>query len=195
LAVNGAPSAVLVCVDPHSESPLDLPIAAYTGTPTAGATTSIAFDHIPSEVGALEAEEVGVEHLLRDVHDASVSTLAQRLSARSAGLASLSDHLETIQLYLSRVSSGTLPLSHEILGQLQALTNVTPADTASRSSAAFAAVGNDEAAVLFVASLSRAVVGLHGLVLNKRECAEAEAEQEQEVKGEAKKVEAKKVTA
>jgi hypothetical protein len=34
-------------------------------------------------------------------------------------------------------------------------------------------------------------VGLHGLVLNKRECAEAEQEQEEELK----KIEAKKVAA
>jgi len=28
--------------------------------------------HIPSSIGATEAEEVGVEHLLRDIKDASV---------------------------------------------------------------------------------------------------------------------------
>lgn len=27
------------------------------------------FEHVPSEIGAEEAEEVGVEHLLRDIKD------------------------------------------------------------------------------------------------------------------------------
>ena len=30
------------------------------------------FAHVPSEIGAYEAEEIGVEHLLRDVKDAKV---------------------------------------------------------------------------------------------------------------------------
>lgn len=37
------------------------------------------FKHIPSSVGAFEAEEVGVEHLLRDVNDPSVSSLANQV--------------------------------------------------------------------------------------------------------------------
>ena len=36
------------------------------------------FKHFPSEIGATEAEEVGVEHLLRDVKDMTLSTLANR---------------------------------------------------------------------------------------------------------------------
>jgi hypothetical protein len=40
------------------------------------ATTKRNFAHVPCEVGAYEAEEVGVEHLLRDINDPSLSTLA-----------------------------------------------------------------------------------------------------------------------
>eukprot|EP00952_Eustigmatos_sp_NYUAD-ZCMA_P001221 5437-Eustigmatos_ZCMA.PRE.1 len=43
-----------------------------------GKEISRTFEHIPSSVGALEAEEVGVEHLLRDINDPSVSTLANQ---------------------------------------------------------------------------------------------------------------------
>ena len=38
------------------------------------------FVHIPSSVGAFEAEEVGVEHLLRDIKNASTSTLATKVN-------------------------------------------------------------------------------------------------------------------
>ena len=37
------------------------------------------FKHIPSSIGAFEAEEVGVEHLIRDVNDPSVSSLANQV--------------------------------------------------------------------------------------------------------------------
>ena len=40
------------------------------------------FKHIPSSIGAYEAEEVGVEHLLRDVNDASSARSPIRSSTR-----------------------------------------------------------------------------------------------------------------
>lgn len=44
-----------------------------------GTPTETAFVHLPCEIGALEAEEVGIEHLLRDVKDTTVSTLAHQV--------------------------------------------------------------------------------------------------------------------
>ena len=44
-----------------------------------GKETTRVFKHIPSEIGAYEAEEVGVEHLLRDINDPTISTLAERV--------------------------------------------------------------------------------------------------------------------
>lgn len=38
------------------------------------------FVHVPSSIEAFEAEEIGVEHLLRDVKDNTVSTLATQVS-------------------------------------------------------------------------------------------------------------------
>jgi 26S proteasome regulatory subunit N8 len=49
---------------------------------SADGTSSMAFEHIESQIGAVEAEEVGVEHLLRDIHDTSVSTLTTQVSSR-----------------------------------------------------------------------------------------------------------------
>ena len=37
------------------------------------------FIHIPSSVGATEAEQVGVEHLLRDVKDVSIGDLSKQV--------------------------------------------------------------------------------------------------------------------
>ena len=45
----------------------------------ARATPAQVFVNLPTEVGATEAEEIGVEHLLRDVKDAAVSTLASEV--------------------------------------------------------------------------------------------------------------------
>jgi hypothetical protein len=42
------------------------------------------FVNLPTEVGATEAEEIGVEHLLRDVKDAAVSSLATEVRRPAA---------------------------------------------------------------------------------------------------------------
>ncbi|KAH8054847.1 hypothetical protein JL722_8799 [Aureococcus anophagefferens] len=52
------------------------------------------FKHVSSMIGAYEAEEVGVEHLLRDVNDPTVSTLASQIKHKMAGLVALRSRLE-----------------------------------------------------------------------------------------------------
>ena len=47
-----------------------------------GTPTTRTFDHVKSEIGAEEAEEVGVEHLLRDIKDTTVGTLSQHLTTQ-----------------------------------------------------------------------------------------------------------------
>ena len=52
------------------------------------------FAHVPSRIGAMEAEEeVGVERLLRDINDPTISTVASLIKAKTGGLASLTDKL------------------------------------------------------------------------------------------------------
>ena len=62
----------------------------------------------------------GVEHLLRDVKDASVSTLAAEVGTLAAGLRGLRTRLLQIQRYLELVLAGQLPVNHDIMYQLQA---------------------------------------------------------------------------
>ena len=52
------------------------------------------FVNLPTAVASSEAEEIGVEHLLRDVKDASVSTLAEDVMAKVAALRGLQGRLE-----------------------------------------------------------------------------------------------------
>ena len=61
------------------------------------------------------AEEVGVEHLLRDIRGATESTVADRASARLAALHGLKRRLEDVAVYLSRVADGTLPANQDVL--------------------------------------------------------------------------------
>lgn len=61
----------------------------------------------------------GVEHLLRDVKDTNISTLATEVTGKLTALKGLDGRLQEIRSYLDLVIEGKLPLNHEILYHLQ----------------------------------------------------------------------------
>lgn len=67
----------------HQPKDMGLPVHAYLARDEVredGTERSKkVFVNLPTEVGATEAEEIGVEHLLRDVKDAAVSTLSSEV--------------------------------------------------------------------------------------------------------------------
>jgi 26S proteasome regulatory subunit N8 len=80
-----------------------------------GTETRKTFLHVPSAIEAEEAEEIGVEHLLRDIKDSTTTTLSTRVSEQLASLRGLQSRLSEIQRYLVDVSSGKLPVNHAIV--------------------------------------------------------------------------------
>ncbi len=113
------PLLVIVDVRANQEG---LPVQAYVTVEevvSGGAEIVRTFKHVPSEVGAHEAEEVGVEHLLRDINDPATSILAGDIKAKVAGLRGLSSHLVEVSEYLEKVVAGKLPVNNEVLYQLQ----------------------------------------------------------------------------
>jgi hypothetical protein len=59
---------------------------------------------LQSEIGAEEAEEVGVEHLLRDIKDTTVGTLSQKVTNQVMGLRGLHNKLDDMNAYVQQVS-------------------------------------------------------------------------------------------
>ena len=125
-----------------------------------------AFAHLPSEVGAFEAEEIGVEHLLRDVKDATVSTLATRVSSKLDALRCLEERLREIRCYMDHVLAGRLPVNHDIMAHLQDIFNLLPNLVVAELVRAFAVKTNDAMLVLYVSSIIRSVTAVHDLLNN-----------------------------
>lgn len=73
------------------------------------------FIHVPSSIGATEAEEVGVEHLLRDIKDASQGQLSKRVTDKIQGLKILGGKLREMRIYLENVLSGKFRYNHGII--------------------------------------------------------------------------------
>eukprot|EP01047_Picozoa_sp_COSAG01_P064641 COSAG01_NODE_8590_length_2726_cov_1755.185383_1_plen_280_part_00 len=126
---QGAAKDPIFCIIDVNVKEDVLPTEAYVAveeTASDSSTVSWTFKHIQSEIGALEAEEIGVEHLLRDIKDTTVSTLSQDVEAKVSSLRSLLSHLESMARYLRRVCAGELPVNHTIIYRMQDIFNLLP---------------------------------------------------------------------
>lgn len=162
--------------------------------------------HTPSIIEAEEAEEIGVEHLLRDIRDVAVGTLSTRVTNQLQSLQGLHHRLGDIQTYLKKVLDGQLPVNHAILGNLQDVFNLLPnlstkaaSATGTNSTAppstattlgggegdlayAMSIKTNDQLMAIYLSSLIRAITAFHDLIENK-----IQNRQQQEEKDAAKK--------
>eukprot|EP00903_Cladosiphon_okamuranus_P012182 g11425.t1 len=125
------------------------------------------FKHLASSVGALEAEEVGVEHLLRDINDPSVSSLANQIKHKLSALSGLKTKLEEMQTYLKNVLDGKLPVNNQIVYNMQNIFNLLPNLNVDELVRSMLIKTNDMHLVIYVSALIRSVVALHDLVNNK----------------------------
>ncbi len=144
--------------------------------------------HTPSIIEAEEAEEIGVEHLLRDIRDVAVGTLSTRITSQLQSLQGLHLRLRDIGTYLQKVIDKELPVNHAILGNLQDVFNLLPNlsnPTATPSEAVNGSEGvqklegnselaramsvktNDQLMAIYLSSLIRAITAFHDLIENK----------------------------
>eukprot|EP00440_Ansanella_granifera_P031853 gb/GFBE01034569.1/.p1 GENE.gb/GFBE01034569.1/~~gb/GFBE01034569.1/.p1 ORF type:complete len:355 (+),score=121.88 gb/GFBE01034569.1/:1-1065(+) len=162
------PEPVLVVMDVQPKD-LELPMEAYYSVQeqTSDEVFKRTFLHVSSTVGAFEAEEVGVEHLLRDIKNASASTLAVRVGDKIGALKGLAMRLREISQYLSQVVAGKLPMNQEIIYQLQEIFNLMPDQDSEELVRSLATETNDMMLALYLGSMLRSTVALHNLINNK----------------------------
>ncbi|TCD70264.1 proteasome regulatory particle subunit [Steccherinum ochraceum] len=173
------PNPVMVIVDVRPQT-VGIPTDAYFAVEEIkddGTETRKTFLHVPSQIEAEEAEEIGVEHLLRDIKDSTTTTLATRVSEQLASLRGLQSRLGDIQHYLADVAAGKMPVNHQIVYHLQDALNLLPDLREPEVTSSFASSTNDQLLVVYLSSLLRAVIALHALVDNKATIGRAELEE------------------
>ncbi|TKA73128.1 26S proteasome regulatory subunit rpn-8 [Friedmanniomyces simplex] len=191
------PNPLLVIIDVQPKD-VGVPTDAYFAVEEIkddGTTTSKTFVHTPSTIEAEEAEEIGVEHLLRDIRDVAVGTLSTRITSQLQSLQGLHLRLQDIGRYLQKVLDGDLPVNHAILANLQDVFNLLPnlstpkaagKDLPTINGAVNGSVGisggtsentelakamstktNDQLMSIYLSSLIRAITAFHDLIENK----------------------------
>lgn len=163
------PDPVFVIIDVRP-GVAEIPTVAYRAIEeiqTEGKDIERVFKHIPCRIEADEPEEIGVEHLLRDINDPSTSTLAMQIKQKIVGINSLVKRLEEIKTYLENVLSNKLPINNQILYNLQNILNALPNLTVNLFIKSLQIKTNDIYLSMYLSSLIRAVIALHSLLRNK----------------------------
>uniref|UniRef100_A0A7S1UX41 MPN domain-containing protein n=1 Tax=Grammatophora oceanica TaxID=210454 RepID=A0A7S1UX41_9STRA len=125
------------------------------------------FAHVPSMIDAQEAEEVGVEHLLRDINDPTVSTVASLIKAKMAGLSTLTEKLVECKDYLESCVRDERKVNQEIIANMQTILNLLPNLNTDEMVEAMLIKTNDMQMAIYLSALIRSVIALHDLVVNK----------------------------
>ncbi|OEH77161.1 mov34 mpn pad-1 family protein [Cyclospora cayetanensis] len=182
------PFYMLVDVEPKD---MVVPAKAYCTIeePTNSKAFRKSFVYVPCTIGAYEAEEVGVEHLLRDTKNASTSTLATKVGDQLETLKMLGRRLREISAYLEDVASNKLKPNPTIIYTIQEIFNLLPDSSCPELQKAFATQTNDSMMTLYLGkrrmefamcmllpiqmctgglpSVVRSVLALHNLIDNK----------------------------
>lgn len=204
---NTVTPAVFCIIDIRPDRP-DLPVTAYrvteeVSTFATGATTTAdsssggnmkvqrTFAHVHSSLGAMEAEEVGVEHLLRDINDPTVSTVASLIKGKQSGLTTLGEKLLECKMYLEACARGDCQVNGEIIANLQTIISLLPNLNNHQLVRSMMLKTNDMYMSIYLAALIRSVIALHDLVNNKIRYGEDGTEYREEENEKAKEEEKK----
>jgi len=186
-----APVFVIIDIRPDRQS---IPTTAYQAVDEVDVTSSSeqsevrqTFAHVPSIIGAMEAEEVGVEHLLRDINDPTVSTVTNLIKAKMSALSSLTEKLVEMKDYLEAVVDGKMKVNQTIVNNMQTIFNLLPNLNTDQLVEAMLVKTNDMHMAIYLAALIRSIIALHDLINNKIKYMSSEKAVEGEVAGEEKK--------
>merc|ERR1711953_321965 len=120
--------------------------------------------------------------LLRDIKNASASTLAVRVGDKISALKGLAGRLREISAYLSSVVEGKLPMNQEIIYNLQEIFNLLPDLDSEELVRSFAMETNDAMLALYLGSMLRSTVVLHNLINNKAQNKKMKEEKSKDAK-------------
>lgn len=108
-----------------------------------------------------------MEHLLRDLHDPTTSEFANRIVDMAHGLKGLTSRLEEIEVYLTHVCDGKLPVNNKIIYNLQDILNLLPNLNVDALVSSLMVKSNDFHVAIYIGTLIRSITALHELLNNK----------------------------
>ena len=196
-------NAILITCDVNSKKEFDLPTKAFYAVEYVDNEGYIqrSFKSIACKVEAFEPEEVGVEHLIRELKDLNMDSLQNKLNNKVQSLVALRGKIQIISKYLEDVSTGRRKQDQQIIFALQRIMAKLPKVVSAEMKHALAAKVNENYLNLYISGIVKSVVAIHNLLNNRirpledfeeKLKAEKEKKNNKENKAEAKEEEKKK---
>ena len=163
------PQPVLITCDVNSEKKFDLPTKAFFSVEHVDKNGFIcrSFKSIGCKVEAFEPEEVGVEHLIRELKDLNMDSLQSKLQNKVQSLVALRDKIKTISNYLEETASSRRKPDQQILFALQTIIAKLPKVLNKEMKIALAARVNENYLNLYVSGIVKSVISIHNLLNNR----------------------------
>lgn len=162
---------VLAVVPTQENASFQVPTNAYIAVEEAADESGRKvkkFAHIPSIVEAEIAEDIGVEHLLRDTKDISVGDLTSKISEKHVALSEMLNQLDQIHAYLQKVAQSKLPVNNQIVFNLQKIQNLMLDENGFTAVLnALVQTNSDAKLMVYVSSVCRMIISMHALIDNK----------------------------
>ena len=195
LFASYAAQPVLIVADVKAKQSIDLPFKAFYSVKNIDEAGLVyrSFKNIACSVSAFEAEEVGVEHLVREIKDLNMDSLKNRLENKIKSLGSLEAKIATIVQYLDDVAEGRKRSDKQIIATLQEIMSKLPKIVSEDLKRIMSTEMNNNYISLYVSAVLKNVVNIHNLLNNKisaleerKELAEALKNKEDQKKEEKK---------
>ena len=131
----------------------------------------VVFRSIRCDITPLEAEHIGIEHLLKDVADYTKGPLQSEISTRVNSLEQLEKIIEMFEEYVSDVHQGLISPNQEVLAQIQLVLSLLPYIHSKKTCTATAIMENDQHLSTWLGSIGRTILILYELINNRRQIA------------------------
>lgn len=163
------PTPVYLLVDLLKAGAPEPPLKAYYSRRSYGDGGKVArvFTSIGCRVAADDAEEVGVEHLLRDVQEIDTSSLSGKVGLKLKAFATLSSKISKIINYLDNVSSKGQSPKKEISTALHAIVSKMSLVLDTDLEVTLSRQLNDNYSSILLGNLSQNICNLHELLNNR----------------------------
>jgi len=160
---------VLITCDVNSKKQFDLPTKAFFAEEYVDDQGYIAraFKSIGCRVEAFETEQVGVEHLIRELKDLNMDSLQSKLHAKVQSLVALQKKTQVIAQYLEEVVANRRKADPQILFALQKIVAKLPKVIGEELKVALAARVNENYLNLYVSGIVKSVIVIHNLLNNR----------------------------
>lgn len=160
---------VLTVVEVKQKREFELPTKAFYSVRSVNNKGMLVrgFKSIPCHVAAYEAEEVGVEHLVREIKDLNMDTLQMKLNNKASALMALDKKVATISKYLNDVISGKRQQDPQILFTLHEIISRLPKVLGGEFKKNLSEKINDNYLALYTSTIVKGVLNIHNLLNNR----------------------------